>query len=710
MAISALRSGWEGEGRTARVGDETLAWSILASLPGASVVAFDRDLRVIACAGEGLASHGRERATMLGRRLPEILGPAAFALSADHYTRAVAGEASSLEARSADQERLYVTDFSCLREPDGSIGGGVAVSRDVTQERAAQPAVAVSERLRRERADESADVQARLDSERRQNEDYRRRWERTFESTTRGICISDATTDLIESVNPAFARMHGRAAADFVGQPLRVLLPEDKQAQLPHTLSSIDGEDFVRLESEHVRHDGSVFAVMVEVLLTRDPLGRALSRIQWYDDLTEQRAAEAARREATETYETAFNNAPMGVAMIGFDGRILRANAALCEMLGRDETELVGSTTQAYTHPDDLAVTAEAFAHHNTQGTPLSVQKRYLRPDGEVVWAQTRGTAVSDGSGARSHIVSHFLDITAVKVAEVSRAEATTRFETAFADAPIGMAIVGLDGRLVRVNRVLCQLSGRTEAGLLQLTVEDLMEPEDRAVNAEHVRRLFTGQTDRYTVQQRFANAHGRLVWTTLAVSLVRDSERRPLYFISQIEDISERKRLEAELQHQADHDSLTKLWNRRRFSEELERQVGRCRRYAEHAALVLIDLDGFKQINDTYGHHVGDDLLVAVADAVAKRSRLTDSVFRLGGDEFAVILTDVSLAQADRIAASIRQTISRARITVNGVELSVNASFGIAGLDRNAVSDQQAFVQADEAMYRDKARLRLAE
>jgi diguanylate cyclase (GGDEF)-like protein len=84
--------------------------------------------------------------------------------------------------------------------------------------------------------------------------------------------------------------------------------------------------------------------------------------------------------------------------------------------------------------------------------------------------------------------------------------------------------------------------------------------------------------------------------------------------------------------------------------------------------------------------------------------------VFRLGGDEFAVILTDVSLAQADRIAASIRQTISRARITVNGVELSVNASFGIAGLDRNAVSDQQAFVQADEAMYRDKARLRLAE
>jgi diguanylate cyclase (GGDEF)-like protein/PAS domain S-box-containing protein len=709
MAISALRPGYEGEGGAARAGDDTLAWSILSSLPGASVVAFDHDLRVIACAGESLMSHGFDSGTVLGRRLPDILGPAAFALCADHYVRALDGEASSLEAQSADQQRIYVTDFSCLREPDGSISGGVAVSRDVTPARAAQSALAVSERLQRELADQSADVQARLVSDRRENEDQRRRWEQTFNSTTRGICISNATTDLIESVNPAFARMHGGAVADFVGQPLRVLLPPEKQAQLPQTLSRIDGEDFVRLESEHVRQNGSVFPVMVEVLLTRDPLGRLLSRIQWYEDLTEQRAAEVARREATETYEMAFTNAPMGVALIGFDGRILRANAALCEMLGRDEGELVGSTTKAYTHPDDAAVTAAAFTHLNTQLTPLSVQKRYLRPDGEVVWAQTRGAAVTDASGTPSHIVSHFLDITAIKVAEVSQIEATARFETAFADAPIGMAIVGLDGRLVRVNRVLCQLSGRTEAGLLQLTVGDLMDPEDRAVNVEHVKRLLAGETDRYTVQQRFSTADRRLVWTMLAVSLVRDSEGRPLNFISQIEDISERKRLEAELQHQADHDSLTTLWNRRRFNEELERQVGRCRRYAEHAALVLIDLDGFKQINDTYGHTVGDDLLVRVADAVRKRSRLTDSVFRLGGDEFAVMLTDVSLAQADRIAASIRQTISRASIIVNGVELSVNASIGIAGLDRNAVTDQQAYVQADEAMYRDKARTRLA-
>jgi diguanylate cyclase (GGDEF)-like protein/PAS domain S-box-containing protein len=658
---------------------------------GTSVVAFDRDLRVIARAGESPANHLGGQSPILGRRLAEILEPAVFARCEDGCARALAGEASQLDIKTADGGRIYATEFSCLRTPDGSVIGGIAVSRDVTEARAV-PAAAIR------------DI-----GERRENEEQRWRWEQTFDRTTRGICISNADTDLIESVNPAFARMHGGTIADFVGAPISMMLSAERAAQLSQTLDRIDTEDFVVLESEHVRLDGSAFPVMGEILHARDHHGRLLSRIQWYEDLTEQRAAEAARRAATETYETAFAGAPTGIALIGFDGRILRANAAFCRMLGREESTLVGFTTRAYTHPDDLTATADAFAHLTTEGTPMSMQKRYLRPDGAVVWAQTHGTAVSDGDGRPSHIITHFVDITATKVAELHQAEATARFETAFADAPIGMAIVALDGRLVRVNRVLCQLSGYTDAGLRRLTVDDLMDPTDRAANADHVKRLLDGEIDRYTVQQRFATAGRQLVWTTLAVSLVRDPDGRALHFISQIEDISERKRLEAELQHQADHDALTTLWNRRRFNLELQRQVARCRRYAERAALVLIDLDGFKQINDSYGHKAGDDLLVGVADAVRTRLRVTDSVCRMGGDEFAVMLTNVSLAQADRIAGSIRRTIEGTRITVDGVVLAVTASVGIAALDGDAVTEQQAYVQADEAMYRDKTRRRAA-
>jgi diguanylate cyclase (GGDEF)-like protein/PAS domain S-box-containing protein len=781
------------------MGDEVLARAILDSLPGAALVAFDRTLRVIACAGEPLAGRGVDRAIVVGQRLPEQLGTAAFAVHGPHYARALAGETSSLETETVDHARIYATEFSPLREPDGTVRGGIAVSREVTDARRAQMTLATSERRLCELADECSDAQVRLRPDgvflfvsraaerlvgssceelvgtnayelvhehdlariterreelvhaegtvrlearlrhrdaswrlceatvrmvrdpatgrlvevhgsvrdirdRREGEQQRWRWEQTFDSTTRGICVLDADTDLIESVNPAFARMHGGATADFDGQPISVMITPEQGAQLPRIMSKIDEQDFVRVESEHVRLDGSRFPVMAEVLLVRDPRGRLLSRTVWLEDLTERRAAEAARQEATEIYETAFSAAPMGVALIGFDGRFLRVNAALCEMLGRPEDQLIGSTSRSFTHPADMELTADAFAHLTTFGTPLSVQKRYLRADGAVVWAQTRGTAVTGVHGGPGYIVSHFLDITAIKVAELRQAEATARFETAFADAPIGMAIVGLDGGLVRVNRILCQLSGYTEAQLLRLAAEDLMHPDDRGVNRENVMRLLAGEIHRYTVEQRFYTAERQPIWTTLAVSLVRDPEGRPLHFISQLEDISERRRLEAELQHLADHDPLTELWNRRRFDEELERQVARCQRYAEHAALLLIDLNGFKQVNDTNGHQAGDDLLVTIAAALQRRLRATDSLFRLGGDEFAVILTNVSLEQAERIESKLAETISLAGISVNGTNVCVTGSIGVAALDSTSQRKQDAYVEADEAMYRAKA------
>ena len=176
------------------------------------------------------------------------------------------------------------------------------------------------------------------------------------------------------------------------------------------------------------------------------------------------------------------------------------------------------------------------------------------------------------------------------------------------------------------------------------------------------------------------------------------------MHFIVQVEDISERKRLAASLQRLADHDSLTELWNRRRFGEELDRQLGRCHRYRERAALLLVDLDGFKQVNDHHGHRAGDELLTCVARALRTRLRSTDSLARLGGDEFGVILANVSPAQATELAAALRDVVSASGIRVNATEVRVTASVGVAPLDFHTASDEEALEQADTAMYRDKA------
>jgi diguanylate cyclase (GGDEF)-like protein len=187
---------------------------------------------------------------------------------------------------------------------------------------------------------------------------------------------------------------------------------------------------------------------------------------------------------------------------------------------------------------------------------------------------------------------------------------------------------------------------------------------------------------------------------SNLSVSIVRDDAGQPLHFISQLEDISKRKRLQESLQHLADHDPLTELWNRRRFEEELRRQIDRCQRYKERATLLILDLNSFKPINDTYSHKAGDELLQGIADALRRRLRVTDCIGRLGGDEFAVILTNVSPEQATRIAADAKTAVALSSVSVGAVPVAVTASVGLAAIDEDTLESADVLHRADLAMY----------
>jgi len=197
----------------------------------------------------------------------------------------------------------------------------------------------------------------------------------------------------------------------------------------------------------------------------------------------------------------------------------------------------------------------------------------------------------------------------------------------------------------------------------------------------------------------------GDPVWINLSASVIRDARREPLHFVAQIEDISERKRLEASLQRLAERDPLTDLWNRRRFEDELQRRVQRCQRYHERAALLIIDIDDFKPVNDQFGHAIGDELLKHVADSLRSRLRVTDALGRLGGDEFAVILTHVTADEGAALAEQLRHAVAASVVHANGRAVSVAASIGVFFLDRHTASESVAMVEADVAMYDAKAR-----
>jgi diguanylate cyclase (GGDEF)-like protein len=157
-------------------------------------------------------------------------------------------------------------------------------------------------------------------------------------------------------------------------------------------------------------------------------------------------------------------------------------------------------------------------------------------------------------------------------------------------------------------------------------------------------------------------------------------------------------------LQHLADHDMLSGLWNRRRFEEQLRREVARVRRYGTPTALLLFDLDGLKRVNDTFGHPSGDELIRAVSSAVRGRLRETDAVARIGGDEFAVLLDGVDEAAALAVAEKVRRTVAELTVAVDGATVATTVSVGVATIAPDVDDAQALLATADRAMYAVKA------
>lgn len=314
------------------------------------------------------------------------------------------------------------------------------------------------------------------------------------------------------------------------------------------------------------------------------------------------------------------------------------------------------------------------------------------------------------GGAAFILIAARHLDIRfAPKDVAAQLREVEARFRAAFDQAPIGMALVSLSprdfGRFLQVNPALCAMLGYEEHELRARTYRDVTHPADRSPGEEQVTAMVEGVANGAEVETRYRHRNGQDVWVHVQASAVRDGHGDPLYSVSQIRDITEERQYQQRLRHLADHDPLTGLFNRRRFAEELARVVAYARRYGQPAALLSIDLDRFKYVNDTYGHAVGDELLVRLAATLKRRLRETDVVGRLGGDEFGVLLPHATAQEARETAAALLHEV-RTNTSVRAGERSVRltASIGITTIDpADAGAPEEILVKADLAMYEAK-------
>jgi PAS domain S-box-containing protein len=245
-------------------------------------------------------------------------------------------------------------------------------------------------------------------------------------------------------------------------------------------------------------------------------------------------------------YEQAFARAPIGMALVGLDSRFREVNDAFCRLAGRDREELIGAWFGTVTHPDDVDGDMElAIELVRGERELMTREKRFVRPDGSVLWVALSGSLIRDERGAPVHFVSHVQDITERRAAQQEVSANEQRFRSAFEDALTGMALVGPDGRVKRVNRVACQMFGRSPEDLEGRGIADFTHPDDARADRARLEAMLAGDADGDRWEKRYLHSSGRTVWTEVSTVLVRDSDGSPRHFITQIVDIGERRRAE---------------------------------------------------------------------------------------------------------------------------------------------------------------------
>jgi diguanylate cyclase (GGDEF)-like protein/PAS domain S-box-containing protein len=275
--------------------------------------------------------------------------------------------------------------------------------------------------------------------------------------------------------------------------------------------------------------------------------------------------------------------------------------------------------------------------------------------------------------------------------------ESEERFKSAFEGAPIGMAMVDIHaptiGRLLEVNRALCEILGLGEEELLAGCLQDLVHPDEIEESIALIESLLTRDRVSCQAEARYLNAHGRVVWAHVNFSLVRDSAGEPVYVVAQIQDVSERKQAQEQLAHQAYHDPLTGLPNRRKLMEDLGHGLRQASREAP-MFLLLFDLDGFKAYNDSFGHPAGDALLSRLGRRLRAAIKGRAVAYRMGGDEFCV-LGELGVDGQEPLARAAAAALSE-----QGEGFSVTASNGSVVLPAEGSSPSQALRKADQRLY----------
>jgi diguanylate cyclase (GGDEF)-like protein/PAS domain S-box-containing protein len=529
------------------------------------------------------------------------------------------------------------------------------------------------------------------------------RFSQIFHRSPDAILLLRASDTMILDFNDGFTRLLGYTREEAIGElesDIGFIANDTERAALRDKITSdgetIDYETTLRAANGQMRH--------VEISLRYVEIDGELCVLCIGRDITKRISAEAALVESEEKFEKVFSQSPDGIVILRLsDGVITDLNEAMLLRSEYERDEIIGRSIydfQNFIDTEDLEnATGDLVAE--TKLTNRSVT--FVTKSGELVPSLISATIVE--LSGEEHIMVLAKDISKLRKTEERLRTSEERFRGIFANAPFGIMLVDMKGRVFQANRTAAELLAYDEQHMFGIHISRLVPAEDRAALKDAFTEMSAANRKTDRAERRMMCQNGLEIWTNFHVVLQENSNGEPLYYIVQIADITDIKRNQERMEQMAFYDTLTNLANRRLFQERLEHAIEHSMRTKRTAALLYLDLDNFKRVNDTLGHQVGDQLLREVAVRLQECVRGEDTVGRTGGDEFTILLAEVNTpADAGTVAQKILNHL-REPIHVSGHPLVVTTSIGITVLPGDSKDTHTLMRNADLAMYKAKER-----
>ena len=416
-------------------------------------------------------------------------------------------------------------------------------------------------------------------------------------------------------------------------------------------------------------------------------------------DITERKQALVALAESETLFRATFDQAAVGIARVGTGGQWLDVNQKLCEIVGYPREELLAKTFQDITYPDDLD--ADFVLFNDTlagKRHSYAMDKRYIKQSGDLVWVRLTVSLVRANNATPLYFISVVEDIDERKKADEKLREAAAVFRS----TGEGVTITDRSGKILDVNDAFTHITGYSR--------QDVIGGNPRLLKSgRHDEDFYRDMWDqlkkhglwRGEIWNRTKN--GTVYPEILTISVIESESGEPAGYVGVFADISSLKATEARLDHMAHHDPLTDLPNRLLFRDRLKHSLEGSKRKRTKVAVVFLDLDRFKNINDTLGHSVGDQLLLEIARRLRQVTRSSDTIGRISGDEFCLVLEDLhAVAEAAPIVDKLISVFADPFL-VESHSLRVSASIGVAIYPDNSQDADSLLSYADAAMYEAK-------